>query len=137
MVYRKNRTRHYLSGNDEDFQFTPQTETEIANLIQAATTDLLAHFNKSCWATWEAVNVNFLSDYVKPDPNGNGTITISFDTPGSLQEEYEQLLQAKSKFDNETTLHARRKSLGFLWDRDVLDDCFDDSKTQVTSWINQ
>ena len=136
MVYRKNRTRHYLSGNDEDFQFTPQTETEIANLIQAANTDLLAHFNKSCWATWEAVNVNFLSDYVKPDPNGNGTITISFDTPGSLQEEYEQLLQAEEKLLNETALFQHRHGIGFIWYRNYITIKFNQSKTKVQEWVN-
>ena len=135
-MHRKNRIRHFESGNDEDYQFTPQAESEIAALIQAADTDLSTHFNKTNWAKWEAVNVNFLSDYLRD--NGDGTTTtVSFDTPRTLQDEFELLLQAREKFENETAFLTHRQNIGFIWNKNDLASRFNSSKTKVQEWVNQ
>ena len=135
-VHRKNRIRHFESGNDEDYQFTPQTESEIAALIQAADTNLSTHFNKTNWAKWEAVNVNFLSDYLRD--NGDGTTTtVSFDTPRTLQDEFELLLQAREKFENETAFLTHRQNIGFIWNKNDLASRFNSSKTKVQEWVNK
>lgn len=135
-VYRKNRTRHRVSDGDEDYSFTPQSTSKIATLIQNFNTDLLGHFNKSHWAAWEAVNINFVSDYIKSNPDGS-TTTVTFETPNTLEAEYILLQQAKEKFDNELELKVRREALGFLWKSNVLLEKKNSSKTKVSAWVNQ
>jgi len=135
-AYRKNRTRHRVSEGDEDYGFTPQSASEISTLLQDFNAELLVHFSKSNWATWEAVNINFVSDYVKD--NGDGTTTtISFDTPNTLEAEYVLLQQAKEKYDNELGQKSRRETLGFIWEPEVLFRKMDSSKNKVSGWVNQ
>ncbi len=136
-VYRKNRTRHRVSVGDEDYySFTPQATSEIATLIQNFNTDLQRHFNKSHWAIWEAANINFVSDYVISKPDGS-TRPVTFETPNTLEDEYELLKQVQEKYDNELELIERRNKLGFVWKLKKVIEHKNSSKTKVSEWMNQ
>ncbi len=135
-AYRKNRTIHCVADGSEDYDFVPQAASEIATIIQDFNAELLGHFNKSHWALWEAGNINFLSDYVKANSDGS-TTSVIFETPNTLEAEYALLNFAKEKLNNELALKTRREALGFLWEKSILFNKMDNSKTLVIEWGNQ
>lgn len=138
--YRKNRTRHHAveageSDVSANWAFSPQSLATITGLIINSNTELIGYFNKTHWAQWEAVYFNFLADYIISNPDGT-TTTISFDTPTTLQAEYNLLFIAQEKFNSELELLPRRQTLGFIWNISTLNAKINDSKSSVTSWVN-